>query len=146
MTTKTLHVNTKSQKQSVEKEMEERINSELESLKVQNQLLETELEIARMRAENAEEELRQIKATIRLSVSQLDSAMDASNVAMNIPLPPPPPPPPPMPTFNLYSQTNKIRSRSNSQSLSDALSDAQQKLHHTSDSKETTKKATGRKL
>jgi hypothetical protein len=130
--------------------MEERINSELESLKVQNQLLETELEIARMRAENAEEELRQIKATIRLSVSQMDTVMDASNVAMNIPLPPPPPPnippPPPMPSFNLHSQTNKIRSRSNSQTLSDALSDAQQKLQSTSDSKETTKQATGRKL
>lgn len=128
--------------------MEERINSELETLKVQYQLLETELEIARMRAENAEEELRQIKATIRLSVSQMDTVMDASNVAMNIPLPPPPPipPPPPMPSFNLHSQTNKIRSRSNSQTLSDALSDAQHRLQHTSDSKETTKKATGRKL
>lgn len=101
-----------------------------------------------MRAENAEEELRQIKATIRLSVSQMDTAIDAPSVAMNIPLPPPPPipPPPPMPSFNLHSQSNKSRSRSNSQSLSDAITDAQHKLQQTSDSKETTKKATGRKL
>lgn len=96
--------------------MEARVNSELESLKVQLQLLETELEIARNRAENAEEELRQFRASIRLSAKMELTAVDAE------PKPPIPPPPPPLPLFN-----STIRSRNNSQtneSLRDAISQA----------------------
>lgn len=124
--------------------MDERINSELESLKIQNHLLETELEISRMRAESAEEELRQLKATLRLSASKLETLIDAPSIE-TLPPPPPPPPPPPMPSLLLRTQnTNTIRSRSNPQTLSDALSEFKLQPAQ-SESKETMKIATGRK-
>lgn len=122
--------------------MEERINSELESLKIQNELLEKELDLWRMRAESAEEELRQLKATIRLSACKLETHMDSP--AASIPLPPPPPP---MPSFSLNSlntNTNNTRSRSNSQTFSGAISDAQSKLQHTQSDSKDTRIATGR--
>ncbi|KAG5670984.1 hypothetical protein PVAND_001210 [Polypedilum vanderplanki] len=137
-------------KTNVEKEMELKISSELETLKVQIQLLETELEISRMRAENAEEELRQLKATIRMSASKF-SEMDAVKASSSSTAPIAPPPPPPLPNFNVPTTstntlpTNKgFRSRSNSQTLSDAISDAQHKLQHGTMSNETKEKtATG---
>ncbi|KAL7025429.1 hypothetical protein ACKWTF_013471 [Chironomus riparius] len=131
-------------KQNVEKEMEERINSEVESLKIQVQLLEIELETSRNRAENAEEELRQFKATIRLS-AKMDFTATDSEIEKPKMVPPPPPPPPPPPMFDFGTQVT-IRSRSNSQteqSLSDAISNAQNTLTNTS-SRKNMKASTGR--
>lgn len=105
-------------------------------MKLQIKLLESELEISRMRAENSEEELRILKATIRLS-AKMDS-MDAITINESMP---PPPPPPPMP--NLLNSNNIFRSRSNSQTLNTAINDAQLKLQQTSELKNA-KKATGR--
>jgi hypothetical protein len=99
-----------------------------------------------MRAESAEEELRQLKATIRLSASKLETLMDSPKSQLP---PPPPPPPPPMPSFTLNSHLNTnniIRSRSNSQTLSDAISGAQYKLQHSQNESKETKIATGRKI
>jgi type IV secretory pathway VirB10-like protein len=131
-------------KQNLESELEERLNEEVESLKIQVKLLESELEISRMRAESTDEELRQLKATLRLSAKMTE--MDASTSheeAKEIPKPPPPPPPP-MPNLLNSTQTNStFRSRSNSQTLNDAINDAQQKLQQTSESKKA-KQATGR--
>jgi len=124
--------------------MEERINSEVESLKIQVQLLETELEISRNRAENAEEELRQFKATIRLSAKMEFTATDSEKPKQ---VPPPPPPPPPPPMFS-YVPQNTIRSRSNSQneqSLSDAINNAQNSLQNTG-SRKNSKASTGRMI
>jgi hypothetical protein len=124
----------------LETEIEERLNSEVESLKIQVKLLESELEISRMQAESSEEELRQLKATLRMSVKVTE--MDAStHEAAEIPKPPPPPPPP-MPNF-LNSTNIGFRSRSNSQTLNSAISDAAQNLQQTGELK-MTKKATGR--
>lgn len=125
-------------KNSLERDLEERINAEVESLKLQIKLLESELEISRMRAENSEEELRILKATIRLS-AKMDS-MDAITINESMP---PPPPPPPMP--NLLNSNNIFRSRSNSQTLNTAINDAQLKLQQTSELKNA-KKATGRRI
>lgn len=130
--------------------MQEQIHPEVESLKIQVSLLESELEISRMRAESAEEELRQLKATIRLSarITAVDSATSTYDDAKEIPTAPPlPPPPPPMPTnlLNSAQTNNAFRSRSNSQTLNDAISSAQQTLHQTSELKKA-KKATGREL
>jgi hypothetical protein len=126
--------------------MEDKINSELETMKIQIELLETELEISRLRADNAEEELRQFKAAIRLSAKFNDSKEFITQTD-DIPVPPPPPPPPPappLPLFNLHSsQANTNRSRSNSLTLSDAISDAQQRLQQTNETK-VERKATGR--
>lgn len=131
----------------MEIEIEERLNSEIESLKIQVNLLETELEISRMRAESSEEELRQLKASLRLSakVTEMDASTSKYDErAKEIPKPPPPPPPP-MPNLLNSSQTNStFRSRSNSQTLNDAINDAQQKLQQSSEFKKV-KKATGRK-
>lgn len=121
----------------MESEIEDRVNSEVESLKIQVKLLETELEISRMRAESCEEELRQLKATLRLSAKNIGESTNAPSTSSNIP----PPPPPPM--FLLNSQPNTFRSRSNSQSLTEAINDAQQKLQHATELKVETK-ATGR--
>lgn len=125
-------------------EMDERINSELESLKIQNILLEKELDLWRMRSESAEEELRQLKATIRLSACKITTLMDSPAAS----IPPPPPPPPPMPSFSLNSlNTNKSRSRSDSQTsltFSGAINDAQTKLQHTQNDSKDTRIATGR--
>lgn len=126
-------------KNSLERDLEERINAEVESLKLQIELLESELEISRMRAENSEEELRVLKATIRLS-AKIDS-MDA--LTINESVPPLPPPPPPMP--NLLNSNNIFRLRSNSQTLNIAINDAQHKLQQTSELKNA-KKATGRRI
>lgn len=121
--------------------MEERINSELESLKIQVKLLETELEISRMRAESCEEELRQLKATLRLSAKAFEVDSSSSEIPK---LPPPPPPLPPPPPVNPFNTTNNaFRSRSNSQTMTDAITDAQQKLQQSSELK-IAKKATGR--
>lgn len=134
-------------KQNLETEIEERLNSEVESLKIQVKLLESELEISRMRAESCEEELRQLKATLRLSAKMTE--MDAStstndDAAKEIPKPPPPPPPPMPNLLNSTLTNNAFRSRSNSQTLNDAINDAQQKLQQTSELIKA-KKATGRK-
>lgn len=129
-------------KKNLEVELEERLNEELESLKIQVKLLESELDISRMRAESTEEELRQLKASLRLSAKMTE--MDAStHEAKEIPKPPPPPPPP-MPNLLNSTQTNStFRSRSNSQTLNDAINDAQQKLQQTGELKRV-KQATGR--
>lgn len=108
-------------------------NAELDSLKIQVKLLETELEISRMRAESSEEECRQLKATIRIS-AKLTSVEQLSAPV------PPPPPPPPLPNF---TKTNS--SLSNAQNFNDAITDAQQNLHQTDDSK-LSRKATGIKI
>lgn len=121
--------------------MEERINSEVESLKIQVKLLETELEISRMRAESCEEELRQLKATLRLSAKALAQDSLSNEIPKLPPLPPPPPPPPPVNLFN--TSNDAFRSRSNSRTLTDAINDAQQKLQQSSELK-IAKKATGR--
>jgi len=113
---------------------------EIEELKIQVQLLETELELSRHRLDGCEEENRQLKATIRLSAKIELTAMDSSDIPSNIPAPPPMPPPMPLMT----AQSTAFRSRSNSQTLSDAISSAQQSLQQTSDSKGSVKKATGR--
>lgn len=122
-------------------EMDERINSELESLKIQNILLEKELDLWRMRSESAEEELRQLKATIRLSACKMTTLMDSPAASI-------PPPPPPPPSFSLNSlNTNKSRSRSDSQTsltFSGAINDAQTKLQHTQNDSKDTRIATGR--
>lgn len=121
-------------------EMDERINSELESLKIQNILLEKELDLWRMRSESAEEELRQLKATIRLSACKMTTLMDSPAASI--------PPPPPPPSFSLNSlNTNKSRSRSDSQTsltFSGAINDAQTKLQHTQNDSKDTRIATGR--
>lgn len=117
------------------------MNSEVESLKIQVRLLEKELEISRMRAESCEEDLRQLKATLRLSAKNAGESTAAPSKSSEIPVPPPTPPPPPM--FLFTSQPDTCRSRSNSQTLNEAISDAQQKLQHASDLKVATK-ATGR--
>lgn len=134
-------------KQNLETEIEERINSEVESLKIQVNLLESELEISRMRAESSEEELRQLKATLRLSakVTEIDASTSThDDETKEIPKPPPPPPPPMPNLLNTTQTNNTFRSRSNSQTLNDAINDAQQKLQQTSELKNS-KKATGRK-
>lgn len=137
-------------KQTVEAEVQEQISSEIESLKVQMQLLENELEISRMRAESAEEELRQLKASLRQSHSNLISpdseSSQSSRSQPNIPKPPPPPPPP-MPNFiSNATILPSSRSRSNSLTMNDAINEAQQKLQQSSCGNiSTSKEATGRR-
>lgn len=131
--------------QNLETETEERLNSEIESLKIQVKLFDSELEISRMRAESTEEELRQLKASLRLSakVTKMDASTSTQEDTQEIPKPPPPPPPP-MPNLLNSAQTKSaFRSRSNSQTLNDAINDAQQKLQQTSELKKT-KQSTGR--
>lgn len=122
-------------------EIQRSVNSEVESLRIRLELMDTELEISKQQTENAEEELRQLKASIRLSAKY--TAIDSmTTLTTSLPPPPPPPPPPPMPLIN---QTTNIRSRSGSLSLSDAI--AAQKLNHQSNGQQQmalSKKATGR--
>lgn len=135
--------NSPEKRREVEAEFQERLSSEVETLKVQLQMLETELEISRMRAENAEEELRQLTATIRMSGANLVSQMDSMPVdIVQENLPPVPPPPPPMPANLILSPPN-TRSRSGSVTLSDAIGDAHQRLHQTT-TEQRDRKATGR--
>jgi hypothetical protein len=133
-------------KRTIEAEVQEQISSEIESLKVQMQLLENELEISRMRAEGAEEELRQLKASLRQSNSNLISS-ESSRSQQNITHPPapPPPPPPPMPNFKSNIILPSTRSRSNSLTMNDAINEAQQKLQQSSCGNISTKEATGRR-
>lgn len=112
----------------------------MESLRIRLELMETELEISKQQTENAEEEFRQLKASIRLSAKY--TAIDSMPTFTTALPPPPPPPPPPMPLIN---QTTNIRSRSGSLTLSDAI--AAQKLTHQSNGQQQmtlSKKATGR--
>lgn len=111
-------------------------NAELDSLKIQVKLLETELEISRMRAESSEEECRQLKATIRNSAK----LTAVEHLSAPVP-PPPPPPPPPLPDF---TKTNSSLSNI-PQTFNDAITDAQQKLQQTDESK-LSRKATGIKI
>ncbi|CAO1435112.1 unnamed protein product [Diamesa hyperborea] len=125
-------------KDAVVEEIQRSVNSEVESLRIRLELMDTELEISKQQTESAEEELRQLKASIRLSAKY--TAID-SMPTLTTSLPPPPPPPPPMPLIN---QTTNIRSRSGSLSLSDAI--AAQKLNHQSNGQQQmalSKKATG---
>lgn len=140
-------------RRTVEAEVQEQISVEIETIRVQMQLLENELTISRMRAESAEEELRQLKATLRLSHSNLvPSQMDASTSTspsirsheQAMPPLPPPPPPPPMPNFISNPTLPSSRSRSNSFSLNDAINEAQQKLQQNSCGN-ISKGATGRR-
>jgi hypothetical protein len=137
-----------SKKRTVEAEVQEHISAEVETLKVQIQLLENELTISRMRADSAEEELQQLKATLRLSQSNLISkdastSSDSHSTVPNIPLPPPPPP---MPNFSSFNPSlPSSRSRSNSFTLNDAINEAQQKLQQSSCGN-ISKGATGRKM
>lgn len=145
----------------MEAEVQEQISAEVESLKIQMQMLESELTISRMRADNAEEELRQLKATLRMSDSNLVSQMDcASNASAttekhhnetappsaSLPPPPPPPPPPPMPNLFPNALSNISRSRSQSVPLIEAIGIAQQNLIQNGGEHDEheVKKATGR--
>lgn len=123
----------------MEAEVQERLSAEVESLKIQMQMLESELDISRMRADSAEEELRQLKATLRKSGANIISQMDCAPAIITDeeqqkpaqPPPPPPPPAPPMPAnFGIFNPTLQ-RSRSNSDTLFDAIGEAQQRLHQT---------------
>lgn len=121
-------------------EIQRSVNSEVESLRIRLELMETELEISKQQTENAEDELRQLKASIRLSAKY--TAIDSVPTLTTSLPPPPPPPPPPMPLIN---QNTNIRSRSGSLTLSDAI--AAQKLNHQSNGQQQmalSKKATGR--
>lgn len=114
----------------------------MESLRIRLELMETELELSKQQTEIAEEELRQLKASIRLSAkyTAIDSMPTITTILTKPP--PPPPPPPPMPIIN---QNTNIRSRSGSLTLSDAI--AAQKLNHQSNGQQQlilSKKATGR--
>lgn len=98
---------------SMEKEMEEWIVSEVESLKIQVKLLENELELARLRAETCEEELRHLKAfLVKTNEIEEDKCQ----------LPPPPPPLPPAPkVFKSLLKSEQSKSNTNIQTQVDAL-------------------------
>lgn len=91
-------------------EISQGTSMEVAELKLRIALLENELDLANQRAEQAEEELRELKANVRHSIQKMET-IDQMEC-------PPPPPPPPMPNF--INPMNK--NHGSTSSLYDAIS------------------------
>ena len=107
----------------MQEEISQGSSMEVEELKVRVALLENELDLANQRAEQAEEELRALKANVRQSIQK----MEKIDLTDNDMLPPaPPPPPPPMPIFinpmnNIHGSTSSLHDAISSQKLNQNL-------------------------